>query len=174
MEERQASRLRELPDRIGRYHVRTVLGMGGFAIVVRVYDEALDGDAAIKILDVDHAENTDTRARFIREAQLLRRVHSPHVVAVHDVGELADGRPYLVMEFAAGGSLASRLTPGPGVDPESLVSVIRALASGLEALHEAGVVHRDVKPANLLILARREQGSLRIISDVGPASASGP
>lgn len=157
---RHASRLRDLPERVGRYHVRTVLGTGGFAVVVRAYDEALDGDVAIKILDASHAENPEIHVRFLREAQLLRRVHSPHVVAVHDIGELEDGRPYLVMELAGGGSLSDRLPPGTGVDSESLVTVIRALAEGLEALHGAGVVHRDVKPANLLILARRDTRAL--------------
>ena len=71
MEERHASRLRELPERIGRYHVRTVLGVGGFAVVVRAYDEALDGDAAIKILDAVHAEDPDIHALHFQRTKRL-------------------------------------------------------------------------------------------------------
>lgn len=131
-----------------------MLGLGGFAVVVRAYDEGLDTDVAIKVLSREHAADADMRARFIREAQLLRRVRSPHVVGVHDVGELADGRPYFVMEFASGGVLADRMSGRAGmVDADGLIAVITALAAGLGALHDAHVVHRDVKPANLLVVS---------------------
>lgn len=144
----------DLPHRIGRYQTRAVLGVGGFAVVVRAYDEGLDTDVAIKVLSHEHSRDADIRARFTREAQLLRRVRSAHVVAVHDLGELADGRPYLVMEFASGGVLADRMPDRAGVvDPDGLIAVITALAAGLGALHDARVVHRDVKPANLLVVA---------------------
>ena len=146
--------MHDLPERIGRYQVRAVLGVGGFAVVVRAYDEGLDTDVAIKVLNHDHAVDADIRARFVREAQLLRRVRSPHVVAVHDLGELDDGRPYFVMEFASGGVLAERMPDRAGVvDADGLISVITALAAGLGALHDAQVVHRDVKPANLLVVS---------------------
>ena len=92
------------------------------------------------------------RERFVREAQLLRRVRSAHVIAVHDIGELDDGRPFFVMELASGGVLADRIDPGGRVDAEGVAATITALAGGLGALHAAGIVHRDVKPANLLIV----------------------
>ena len=88
----------------------------------------------------------------MREAQLLRRVHSTHVIAVHDIGELDDGRPYLVMELATGGVLADRIVPNRPVDARGVEATITALAGGLGALHAAGIIHRDVKPANLLIV----------------------
>ncbi len=151
--------MHDLPDRIGRYQVRAVIGVGGFAVVVRAYDEGLDTDVAIKVLNHDHAIDADIRARFVREAQLLRRVRSPHVVAVHDLGELDDGRPYFVMEFASGGVLAERMPERAGVvDADGLIAVIAALAAGLGALHDAQVVHRDVKPANLLVVSTGPMG----------------
>jgi WD40 repeat protein/serine/threonine protein kinase len=142
----------EWPDQIARYRVRSALGVGGFGVVVCALDETLDAQVALKILAIDHAREPATRERFVREAQLLRRVRSPHVIAVHDIGELADGRPYLVMELATGGVLADRITPGQAVDAEGVKATIAALAGGLGALHAAGIIHRDVKPANLLIV----------------------
>lgn len=144
--------MNEIPDRIARYRVGSVLGMGGFGTVVGALDEMLDAQVAIKVLASEHAADPTTRERFVREARLLRRVHSPYVIAIHDIGELDDGRPYLVMELASGGVLADRISPGVPVDAAGVEQTIRALAAGLGALHGAGVIHRDVKPANLLVV----------------------
>ena len=140
-----------LPELLGRYRTREILGVGGFATVVRAHDEALDADVAVKVLAPQHADDTEIRSRFSAEARLLRRVASPHVVQVHDVGELDDGRPFMVMELATGGTLADRITDGVRVDDTTLLAVVDTLASGLAALHDAGIVHRDVKPSNLLV-----------------------
>ena len=142
-----------LPPSIGRYEVQSTLGVGGFAVVVAAYDAVLDAPVAIKILGEAGARDADLCDRFLQEARLLRRVQSPHVVAVHDHGVLDDGRPYLVMELASGGALADRiLSSGHAPDREGVARVVTALAEGLGALHAVAVVHRDVKPANLLVI----------------------
>jgi WD40 repeat protein/tRNA A-37 threonylcarbamoyl transferase component Bud32 len=144
--------LNDLPERISRYRVRSVLGVGGFGVVVCAHDELLDAQVAVKVLSPEHAQDPLVRERFVREAQLLRRVHSTHVIAVHDIGELDDGRPYMVMELATGGVLGKRIAAGVPADASGVRATIMALASGLGALHGAGIVHRDVTPGNLLVV----------------------
>lgn len=137
------------PTTIGRYELTSVLGMGGFAAVHRAHDPALDADVALKVLLSQFVENEDIRQRFEQEARLLRRVDSPHLIRVYDVGEFDGRRPYFVMELAEGGVLSERVD-GP-VDAVSMAKVVDALSGGLGALHDANIVHRDIKPDNLLI-----------------------
>ena len=142
------------PDQIGRYEYRGTIGVGGFASVARCYDGALDSLVAVKVLAETWAVDPEIRARFVQEAKLLRRIHNEHVVTVHDSGELDDGRPYFVMDYADGGTLDDRLgftPPGRPIDAKTTRRVVLALTDGLAALHRAGIVHRDVKPGNLLL-----------------------
>jgi serine/threonine protein kinase len=154
-----------VPEQIGRYRVRSILGIGGFGVVLSAFDDALDAHIAIKVLSAEHAHDPETRERFVREAQLLRRVKNPHVIAVYDIGALEDGRPFFVMELASGGVLADRVEPGGIADAEGVRAMIVALANGLGALHAANIVHRDVKPANLLIVGDAKA------ADTGSATA---
>jgi WD40 repeat protein/serine/threonine protein kinase len=145
-----------LPQFIGRYRVRSTVGIGGFAVVLRAEDEALRSEVAIKVLGSAGSVDPEIRERFLHEARLLRRVRSPHVIAVHDIGELDDGRPYFVMELATT-SLGRRFIPGRAVDPASTRRIVLALSAGLSVLHEAGIFHRDIKPDNLLVLQDQDR-----------------
>jgi hypothetical protein len=142
-----------MPHRLGRYAVRRRIGSGGFATVWLAYDEQLDSPVAVKVLAENWTEDTHVRRRFVEEGRYLRKVESPHVVSVYDAGELDDGRPYLVMSYADQGTLADRLDdPGAGgvLGVAQTLEVVRQVGAGLQALHDRDVLHRDVKPANVL------------------------
>jgi len=147
-----------LPRNLGRYGVVEVIGTGAFATVYRARDDRLDADVAIKVLAENHSFDPDLRERFITEGHLLRRVDSPHVVKVFDLGETDAGQPFLVLDLAAGGDLVARRRDLNGrVNTLSdLLTVARQVAAALGALHAERVVHRDVTPGNLLIHGRSE------------------
>lgn len=137
-------------DVIGRYRLRSKIGAGAFATVWRGYDDDLDVDVAVKVLADNWASRADVRERFLAEARLMRRIASDRVVRVFDLGRLPDGRPYFVMDYVSGGTLADLVAEGP-LDPADALWWGADLARAVAALHAEGVVHRDITPANLLL-----------------------
>ena len=129
--------------------MRRRIGSGAFATVWLAYDEQLDSPVAVKVLADNWTEDAHIRKRFQEEGRYLRKVESPHVVSVYDAGELDDGRPYLVMSYADQGTLADRLEV-EGLTVAQAMEVVRQVGAGLQALHDRDIVHRDVKPANVL------------------------
>ena len=134
----------------GRYRLREVLGTGGMATVYRAYDDKLDVDRAIKVLNPNLMLSEVMRARFQDEARTLARLRHPHIVAVHDFGQ-DQSRLYMVMEYLPGGSLERRLRRRGPLYPRDATLVMLSVLSALEEVHRLGVVHRDVKPANVLL-----------------------
>ena len=120
---------------------------------------------AIKVLADNWGHDDSVRQRFLEEGRFLRRVESEHVVQVHDVGELEDGRPFLVLTYADRGTLADRLKKQPLPVAEA-VDVVVQVGRGLQALHRRGLLHRDVKPANVLFRST-DDGERAVLSDLG-------
>ena len=157
-----------LPDLIGRYRLGRRLGSGGFAVVWLAHDESLDTDIAIKVMADNWIDRMDLRERFLMEARMLRRAASNRIVQVFDIGELPDGRPYFVMEYADRGTLADRVK----TEPLPLVVALRVtaeVARGAAELHRAGIVHRDLKPSNVLIRSTPDGPERLLIADLGVA-----
>ncbi|WP_462417434.1 serine/threonine-protein kinase [Kytococcus sp. Marseille-QA3725] len=147
---------------VGRYELGDVIGVGSFATVHRAHDPLLEGDVVIKVLAENHSLNPEVRERFIAEGRCLRRVRSPHVVTVHDLGETTRQQPYLVLEHADRGTLGERVAEhrrnGRVLGRGDLLDLCRQLAAALGALHEARLVHRDLSPANVLITSVGSEG----------------
>ena len=151
-----------------RYASPTLVARGGMGEVYRATDATLSRAVAIKLLAERHSRDPDVRARFTREALAAARLSGePYVVTVFDVGE-HEGRPFIVMEFLEGGTVHARLRNGR-VDAAQALDWLDQAAAALDAAHRSGVVHRDVKPANLLL---DRDGVVRV-SDFGIASATG-
>lgn len=151
--------------RVGRYRLVHVLGSGAFATVWLGEDPTLEAPVAIKVLADNWVNNADVVERFLAEARLLRRIDDPRVVRVFDVGVSDEARPYFVMEYIPGGTLADRV--GSLSTYEALACGVAA-AEAVQVLHDAGIVHRDMKPSNLLMDDRHSPPRL-VISDLGSA-----
>ncbi len=138
----------------GRYEIRAPIGAGGTASVFRARDIRLGRDVAIKVLLPKLAADPSLAARFDEEARALATISHRAIVAVYDVsrGDPASGsEPYYVMELCDGGSLATAVRTGRRLDPGTLVPIVATVADGLAELHSRGLVHRDVKPSNVLL-----------------------
>lgn len=154
--------------RLGTYEIVEVIGRGGMGIVLRGIDSRLNRVVAIKVLAPELASNPNARRRFYREGQAAAAVSHDHVVTIHAVDD-HERLPYLVMEFVAGESLEECIRRTGPLPLESVLRMGRQAALGLAAAHEVGLVHRDMKPANILL----ENGIQRVrITDFGLARAT--
>lgn len=134
---------------IDEYHLLSLIGEGGMSAVYRAKHEGLDRDVAVKILSAKFAQEQDYVDRFNREARIAASLEHPHIVPVYDYGTFEAGA-YLVMRLMRGGSLADRLSENTSIEAEDTLSILDALAEALDYAHERGVIHRDVKPGNIL------------------------
>ncbi|HSK93923.1 MAG TPA: protein kinase [Candidatus Angelobacter sp.] len=140
-----------VPQRVGdRYRLGAVLGRGGMATVYRGHDEQLDRPVAIKLLRGELGDDPTMLRRFETEARRAASVTHPNLVAVYDVG-IEDGVPYIVMELVEGGDLATALAVERPMTAERAARIGVEVADALEVAHEAGLVHRDIKPRNILL-----------------------
>lgn len=151
----------------GRYRLRGEVGRGGMAVVYRAHDEVLDREVAVKLLHAHLASDPAFLDRFRREAQAAAALSDPSVVAVHDWGETPDG-PYLVLQLVEGATLRDVLRARGRLTAGEALAVLGPVAQGLAAAHRGGLVHRDVKPENLLL---GTDGSARV-ADFGLARAA--
>ena len=131
------------------YRVVELAGRGGTGEVYRAHDGRLDRDVAIKVLSDTYAADLELRGSLIRESRLAASLDHPNVVPVYDAGEL-DGHVYIAMRFVAGTDLGAELGRGPMVVGR-VVDIAGQIAAALDAAHEQGLVHRDVKPSNVLV-----------------------
>ena len=153
--------------RLGPYEIDEIIGSGGMGIVLKGRDTKLNRIVAVKVLAPAFALNSTARKRFVREAQAAAAVGHPNVVTIHSVGE--DRLPYLVMEYVDGPSLQTRLDAEGFLQLPQILRIGIQIAAGLSAAHAQGLVHRDVKPGNILL----ENGMERVkLTDFGLARAA--
>jgi serine/threonine protein kinase len=153
----------------GRYILDERIGIGGYGEVWRATDTVLSRPVALKLLHQRHAEQAETVARFRSEAQHAAALSHENIAQVYDYGEAAGGQPpYLVMELVVGASLEDVLADGP-LDATRTMDIVAQTAAGLQAAHAAGMIHRDVKPGNLLL---NQSGTIKI-TDFGIAYTVG-
>jgi serine/threonine-protein kinase len=151
---------RHTGEMAGKYQLGNIIGLGAMGEVYDGLDTGSGHRTAIKLMQPQAMERDDLVERFLREAEICRRIESEHVVRVYDVGRLGDGAPYMTMERLTGRDLAARLRKEGVLSLPALVSLARDVAEGLHHAHTQGVVHRDLKPLNVFESAT-EGGSTR-------------
>ena len=139
-----------LGTRFGSYELQELVGMGGMGEVYRAYDTVRERTVALKLLRTDVATDPSYRDRFRRESRIAARLQSPHVIPVHDFGEI-DGVLYIDMRLVEGPSVKDELRTHGVLTPARTVSIVGQIASALDAAHANGLVHRDIKPENVLL-----------------------
>ena len=144
--------------KLGRYEIRAQLGAGGMGEVYLAQDSKLDRKVALKILPQHLAEDKDRMSRFVREAKSASALNHPNIITIHEIGEI-DGRHFIATEYIEGETLQTRLK-GQSLSLKSTLEIARQVASALDAAHRAGIVHRDIKPDNVMV---RHDGIVKVL-----------
>ena len=155
-------------SRVAGYLLADLVGVGGMAVVFRARDEGLGRTVALKVLAGNLAGDQAARERFTREARTVANVEHPHIIPVYAAGQ-ADGLLYIAMRFVDGADLHALIRSGGPLPPRRAAAFVSGMASALDAAHAVGVVHRDVKPANVLVDARPGRPEHGYLTDFGVA-----
>ena len=158
----------EIGQNLSHYQVLEKLGEGGMGVVYKAFDSSLKRNVALKFLPANLTEHISTRKRFIVEAQAASALDHPNICNIHEISETDDGQLYICMAYYEGESLRQKIKKGPLTFEESL-NIFFHLARGLKAAHEEKIIHRDIKPGNILIT---EKGETKIV-DFGLAKLAG-
>ena len=157
----------EIGSTLASYTIEAVLGQGGMGSVYLATQKHLKRKAALKVLSPELATDDEYRGRFLRECELIAQLEHPNIVPIYDAGE-ADGLLYLAMRYIKGTDLRALIGERGHLSAESTLAIVEQIASALDAAHAAGVIHRDVKPANILI---ERPGERAYLSDFGVAKS---
>jgi serine/threonine protein kinase/tetratricopeptide (TPR) repeat protein len=150
MREGRPKNMSETPQVVDRFEISRILGKGGMGTVYLARDQRLGRQVAVKVLNTDENISDEARARFLREARTAGSIRQQNVATIYEVGETAEGQPFLVMEYCEGETLAQRLRRRP-LEAGEFLSIARQIAAGMTAAHTTGVIHRDLKTANIII-----------------------
>ena len=148
-----------VPEAVGKYRIVHRIGRGGMGLVFKAHDPSLDRLVAIKLVSADLEISDEVRARFFREAFACAQLSHPNIVTIYDMGE-DDGRLYIVMEYLEGVELSHLIRRRDALTVEAMVSIMVQVCDGLHYAHGKGIVHRDVKPGNILLLP---SGDVKIV-----------
>jgi len=158
----------EIGQNFSHYQILEKLGEGGMGVVYKAFDSSLKRNVALKFLPANLTENISSRKRFIVEAQAASALDHPNICNIHEINETDDGQLYICMAYYDGESLRQKIKKGPLTFEESL-DIFFHIAQGLKAAHEEKIVHRDIKPGNIIIT---DKGEVKIV-DFGLAKLNG-
>src|SRR5215218_1114427 len=156
-------------NEVGQYRIEELLGHGGMGVVYRARDMRLDRAVALKLLSPELSADERFRARFERESRLAASIGHGGIIPVYEAGDV-DGLLYIAMRFVDGSDLAALLRREGPLEPERALALVGQLASGLDAAHARGLIHRDVKPSNALV----DRDGHVYLADFGLTKSTGP
>ncbi len=138
---------------VSHYQITDRLGQGGMGVVYKAQDTKLDRSVALKFLSTSALPTDDDKARFHREAKAAAKLNHPHIATVYEIDETDDGQAFIAMEYVEGETLAEKIKHGP-LKLQEAITIATQVAEGLQAAHERGVVHRDIKSSNVMLTAK--------------------